>query len=58
VGLGERHDPETNLIPLILRAVQTDTPVTLFGEDYPTPDGTCIRDYIQVSDLAEARGFE
>jgi UDP-glucose-4-epimerase GalE len=53
-GLGERHDPETHLIPLILRAVQTDTPVTLFGEDYPTPDGTCIRDYIHVSDLAEA----
>ena len=53
-GLGERHDPETHLIPLILRAVQTGTPVTLFGDDYPTPDGTCIRDYIHVSDLAEA----
>lgn len=53
-GLGERHDPETHLIPLILRAVQMDVPVTLFGEDYPTPDGTCIRDYIHVSDLAEA----
>jgi len=53
-GLGERHDPETHLIPLILRAVQTNQPVTLFGDDYPTEDGTCIRDYIHVSDLAEA----
>ena len=53
-GLGERHDPETHLIPLILRAAQTGKPVTLFGDDYPTPDGTCIRDYIHVSDLAEA----
>ena len=53
-GLGERHDPETHLIPLILKAVQTGKPVTLFGDDYPTADGTCIRDYIHVSDLAEA----
>ena len=53
-GLGERHDPETHLIPLILRAIQTGKPVTLFGADYATPDGTCIRDYIHVSDLAEA----
>ncbi len=51
---GESHDPETHLIPLIFRAVQTGTPVTLFGDDYPTPDGTCIRDYIHVSDLARA----
>ena len=56
-NLGERHDPETHLIPLILRAIQTGKPVTLFGEDYPTPDGTCIRDYIHVSDLAEAHVF-
>lgn len=56
-GLGERHDPETHLIPLILRAAQTGKPVTLFGDDYPTPDGTCIRDYIHVSDLAEAHIF-
>jgi UDP-glucose-4-epimerase GalE len=53
-GLGERHDPETHLIPLVLRAAQTGKPVTLFGDDYPTADGTCIRDYIHVSDLAEA----
>jgi UDP-glucose 4-epimerase len=53
-GLGERHDPETHLIPLLLRAVQSGKPATLFGNDYPTPDGTCIRDYIHVSDLAEA----
>ncbi|MBV8866182.1 MAG: UDP-glucose 4-epimerase GalE [Acidobacteriaceae bacterium] len=53
-GLGERHDPETHLIPLMLRAVHTGEPVTLFGDDYATPDGTCIRDYIHVSDLAEA----
>ena len=53
-GLGELHDPETHLIPLILQAVRTGKPVTLFGDDYPTPDGTCIRDYIHVSDLAEA----
>jgi UDP-glucose 4-epimerase len=56
-GLGERHDPETHLIPLILRAVQTDKPVTIFGDDYATPDGTCIRDYIHVSDLADAHIF-
>ncbi len=53
-GLGEEHEPETHLIPLILRAIKTGNPVTLFGDDYPTPDGTCIRDYIHVSDLAEA----
>jgi len=51
---GERHDPETHLIPLMLRAIQTGQPVTIFGEDYPTPDGTCIRDYVHVTDLAQA----
>ena len=53
-GLGEEHDPETHLIPLLLRAVRTGKPITLFGDDYATPDGTCIRDYIHVGDLAEA----
>lgn len=53
-GLGEEHDPETHLIPLMLRAVVTGNPMTIFGDDYETPDGTCIRDYIHVTDLAEA----
>jgi UDP-glucose 4-epimerase len=51
---GERHDPETHLIPLVLRAASGTGAVTVFGEDYPTPDGTCVRDYIHVSDLARA----
>jgi len=51
---GEDHEPETHLIPLLFRAIQTGQPVTLFGDDYPTPDGTCIRDYIHVTDLARA----
>ena len=52
---GEVHDPETHLIPNLLRAAEgTGDPVTIFGDDYPTPDGTCIRDYIHVSDLADA----
>ncbi len=53
-GLGEEHEPETHLLPLVLRAVRTGEPVTIFGDDYATPDGTCIRDYIHVSDLARA----
>ena len=53
-GLGEEHEPETHLIPLMLRAVVTGRPLTVFGNDYDTPDGTCIRDYIHVNDLAEA----
>ena len=51
---GEDHEPETHLIPLLFRAIRSGTPVTLFGDDYPTPDGTCIRDYIHVTDLARA----
>jgi UDP-glucose-4-epimerase GalE len=53
-GLGEEHEPETHLIPLLFRAIDTGKPVTIFGDDYDTPDGTCIRDYIHVSDLAQA----
>jgi UDP-arabinose 4-epimerase len=53
--LSERHDPETHLIPLALRAAAgTGGPLTVFGTDYDTPDGTCIRDYIHVGDLAQA----
>jgi UDP-glucose-4-epimerase GalE len=51
---GEDHEPETHLIPLLLRAVKTGKPMTVFGNDYATPDGTCIRDYIHVTDLARA----
>jgi UDP-glucose 4-epimerase len=51
---GEVHDPETHLIPNVLRAAEQGRPVTLFGDDYPTPDGTPIRDYIHVDDLARA----
>ena len=53
--LGEDHDPETHLIPLVLQvALGRLKEITVFGKDYPTKDGTCIRDYIHVSDLAEA----
>ncbi len=53
--IGEDHNPETHLIPLILDAANGDRPhITVFGTDYDTPDGTCIRDYIHVDDLATA----
>jgi UDP-glucose 4-epimerase len=53
--LGERHEPETHLIPLLLQvAAGTKPHIQLFGTDYPTPDGTCIRDYIHVNDLCSA----
>jgi UDP-glucose 4-epimerase len=51
---GEVHEPETHLVPKILLAAEGGPPLTLFGTDYPTPDGTPIRDYIDVSDLADA----
>lgn len=52
--IGEEHDPETHLIPLVLEAAKSRQPVTIHGDDYDTLDGTCIRDYIHVSDLADA----
>jgi UDP-glucose 4-epimerase len=54
-SLGERHEPETHLVPLALRAASGRLAhLTVFGDDYPTPDGTCLRDYVHVCDLAEA----
>jgi UDP-glucose 4-epimerase len=51
--IGEDHDPETHLIPLVLQvALGQRDEITIFGDDYPTPDGTCIRDYVHVNDLA------
>jgi UDP-glucose 4-epimerase len=53
--IGEHHDPETHLIPLVLEALAGRRPsIQVYGRDYPTADGTCIRDYIHVSDLAAA----
>ena len=54
--IGERHAPETHLLPLAIRAAQPqgDFALTVFGDDFPTPDGTCVRDYIHVADLASA----
>ena len=51
---GERHAPETHIIPNVIKAVQNDTPFKIFGDTYNTPDGTCVRDYIHVLDLCEA----
>jgi UDP-glucose 4-epimerase len=51
---GEHHEPETHLVPLVLRAAAGEGPVSVFGTDYATPDGTAIRDYVHVEDLADA----
>ncbi len=54
-GLGERHEPESHLIPLVLQTATGERDaIQIYGEDYPTPDGTCLRDYVHVSDLAQA----
>ena len=54
-SIGESHNPETHLIPLVLQAIKGERPcIKIFGTDYPTPDGTCLRDYIHVEDLASA----
>jgi UDP-glucose-4-epimerase GalE len=52
--IGEAHTPESHLIPLVLKAALAATPVKIFGVDYPTADGTCLRDYVHVCDLAQA----
>ena len=52
--IGEDHQPEEHLIPLAIAALRGGKPLTIFGDDYPTPDGTCVRDYVHVADLAEA----
>ncbi len=53
--IGERHTPETHLLPLVLQAASgRRDAITMFGRDYPTPDGTCVRDYVHVEDLCEA----
>ena len=55
--IGELHEPETHLIPNALRAALGQGELSIFGTDYPTPDGTCVRDYIHVTDLAEAHAL-
>ncbi len=52
--VGEIHHPETHLIPKVLQCLRNNQTVTIFGDRFPTPDGTCIRDYVHVSDLAQA----
>jgi len=52
--IGEAHDPETHLVPLVLAADRDGVPVRIFGDDYDTPDGTCVRDYVHVADIADA----
>lgn len=56
-GLGERHQPETHLIPCLLHAAVHDQPVYIFGDNYDTPDHTCVRDYVHVIDIAQAHAL-
>src|SRR3989339_618979 len=53
-GIGEEHEPETHVIPLLIQASISENEFKIFGDDYKTPDGSCIRDYVHVSDLADA----
>jgi UDP-glucose 4-epimerase len=53
-GIGEDHDPESHLIPRLLESLRSGEEIPIFGEDYPTEDGTCVRDYVHVVDLAQA----
>lgn len=52
--IGEKHDPETHLIPLAIMAAARGTPLNVYGDDYSTPDGTCVRDYVHVQDISQA----
>lgn len=54
LGLGEQHQPETHVIPLLLRSIKNKTQFNIFGDQYPTRDGTCVRDYVHVLDIAQA----
>jgi len=54
LGLKEQHKPETHVLPLLIEAALNNTPFYIFGDDYPTPDGTCIRDFLHVCDIATA----
>ncbi|MEX0849406.1 MAG: UDP-glucose 4-epimerase GalE [Candidatus Dependentiae bacterium] len=56
-NLGEQHEPETHIIPLLLQALKQRTPFKIFGTDYETPDGTCIRDFLHVKDIAHAHSL-
>jgi UDP-glucose 4-epimerase len=56
-SIGEAHEPESHLIPRVLKAARDQTPVQIYGTDYATPDGSCVRDYVHVMDLAEAHAL-